>query len=83
MNINFKYYDQENIEHDGELIAAVTINGKRYILYETEEIKPEGDVNFVVVSEYYEIDNKPYIKEVDSSDIQFVREKLNQLIDSL
>ena len=59
MNMNFKYYDQENIEHDGELIAAVTINGKRYILYETEEIKPEGDV------------------------IQFVREKLNQLIDSL
>ena len=52
MNMNFKYYDQENIEHDGELIAAVTINGKRYILYETEEIKPEGDVNFVVVSEY-------------------------------
>ena len=38
MNMNFKYYDQENIEHDGELIAAVTINGKRYILYETEEI---------------------------------------------
>ena len=40
-------------------------------------------VSICAIKNGKEIYNKQYIQEVDSSYIQFVREKLNQLIESL
>ena len=83
MKTKFVFYDENNNEYNANLIISLEINEKNYIVYEIEDEKDE-DLDIMHIGVYKEIDNKPYIYDLeDEEESNMVKTAIDEILENI
>jgi len=79
MNTTFIFQDEDREFKKAELIVAFNENNKKYVAYELEGEKsfPYDVMHFAL---YDEVDGRVFIHKIDSTEKEYVRNKLIELL---